>query len=371
MPNDGVADIDRRSFLKAASAAGIISVAGCSGNGSSGGGDGGGGDGDETADSSGSDDSSSDSGSGDDWVPEQNLRVIVPWGAGGGTDTMTRGITKPAETILQEDRGVDVSINVENVTGANGLNGAREVLNQPADGYTVFANTNVVVPNIVAGRANFSMDDWAGLCRVQHDTSWLYGTGREDSDAYFETAEELVNYAKDNTVQMGVTGGVASAIFIYQVATAAGIWDKTELVSYDDAGKMTNDVVSGEIHAGFGEIQEIKEQLDSGDLNALVVGTEERLDEFPDVPTTVELGWEDATWGVTRGFNVKAGTPDAAIKYWMDLFKEAYESDQYQQLAEETMVDLRQGWQPAEEWMNHLRSERELFAEVRDALQEK
>lgn len=341
---------DRRKFIRVASATGVFGLAGCAGD--------------------DSDDDEEMGGDDDEWVPERNLRVIVPWGAGGGTDTATRGVTNPAEEILQ-DRGVDININVENITGANGLNGGREVLDQPADGYTLLANTNVIVPNLVSGRADFSIDDWDGVCRVQQDTSWLFGTGHEDEGTYFEDIEALVEHAQDSTVQMGVVGGVASAVFIYQVTTAAEIWDNTELVSYDDAGQMRNDVISGEIDAGFGEVHEFKEQLEGGDLNGLVIGKEGRVDEYSDVPTTVEMGWEDTTWGVTRGINAKAGTPDAAKEYWTNLWEEAMQSDSYQELAEETMVDLRPGFLPADEWMEQLENERSLFVEVRDALQEK
>ena len=364
--------IDRRKFIALTGATGVATLAGCSGNGDGNGGNGGG-NGNGNGNGNGDDNTGDDTSGGDgEWVPERNLRVIVPWGAGGGTDTATRGVAQPAEQILQEDRGLDININVENITGANGMNAAREVLNQPADGYTLLANTNVIVPNIVSGRADFSVDDWSGVCRVQHDTSWLVGTGDDGLDTYFESAEALAEFGQDNTVLAGLTGGVASAVFIYQCATAGGFWENTQLVSYDDAGQMWNDTATGEIHFGFGEIHEFVERYDAGELSGLAIGKEGRLDEpYSDIPTTVELGWGDATWGVTRGVNAKGGTPEEALVYWQDLWEEAMQSESYQELAAETMVDLRPGFAPRDEWMEGLQNERSLFVTVRDALQDR
>lgn len=253
----------------------------------------------------------------------------------------------PAGNILSE-RGINASINIENVTGAGGLNGANRVLGQPADGHTLFANTNAIAPHIARGNANFTLDDWAGVCRIQHDTSWLFTSGRQGNG--YENVDALVQAARNGGIQLGVTGNVATAVFLRQFAQAAGIVDQTELVSYDDAGQMNTDVISGEIDAAFGEIQELQQQAESGDINLILVGTEESLEDFPDVTAAGEKGW-NATWGVSRGINVKSGTSQEAIDFWMNLCNEAYQTDSYQQFEQETLLYLREGWLPSEEWM--------------------
>lgn len=330
----------RRRFIKAAGAAGIVGLAGCTGGqGSSGG-------------SSGN--TSKDDGK---WVPERNLTVIVPWGAGGGTDTMTRSVMNPAEDILAE-RGVDISINVENITGAGGLNGARRVLNQPADGYTLFASTQVLSPNIALDNANFTLDKWAGIARVQHDTSWIFSSGREGKG--HKSIDSLVEKAKNEGIQLGSVGGLTGAAFLIQWADAVGVLGNTQIVPYDDAGKMQTDVVSGELDGAFGEIQEINSAYKSGDVSLLLVGTPEPLDAFPDVTAAGERGW-DCYYGVSRGFNAKAGTPTEALEYWEQLVKEAMQTDSYQKFEKKNFLHLREGYLPRKEFMKILENNVDFF----------
>jgi tripartite-type tricarboxylate transporter receptor subunit TctC len=126
---------------------------------------------------------------------------------------------------------------------------------------------------------------------------------------------------------------------------------------------MRTDVISGEIDAAFGEIQELQEQYEAGDIALVLVGVEERLDEFPEVPTTVEKGW-DVTYGVSRGFNVKSGTPQAAIDFYAQLFEEAMSTDAYQQLEQETLLYLREGYQPPQAWQETMNEELETYNNV-------
>jgi tripartite-type tricarboxylate transporter receptor subunit TctC len=358
----------RRKFLKAAGAAGIVGLAGCTGgDGGDGGGDGGdGGDGggggggdtpEDTPEDTPTDapedtpESTPEEGEFDldfDWTPDRNVSIIVPWGAGGGTDTMTRGVMNPAEDILRQN-GVDVSINVQNITGAGGLNATSYVQSQPADGHTIFANTTVVERNIVQGNANFTLDDWMGVSRVQHDTSWWYSSGRDGTG--HDTLDSVLDKARDDPpLQIGAVGGGISQVFSLRVAEEAGILDNVQFVTYDDAGQMRNDVISGETDVAIGEIQEIQPQVESGDVKLLLVGvTDDQLDEFPDVVTTGSRGW-DVTYGVQRGFVAWDGTPQEAIDFWDKLVRNAIQTESYQRLEQETLLYLREGYLGPEEW---------------------
>lgn len=340
-------------MLKIAGTVGITGLAGCAGGGGNGNG---GGNGSGGGNGGGSENEQN-------WEPERNVRVIIPWGAGGGTDTMVRGLLNPAEEILNE-RGTNISFRYENITGAGGLNAARRVLNQPADGHILFPSTNAIAPHIATGEADFSLDDWGFIARVQHDTSWIYTSGRDNAE--HDSIDSIVEKAEGgNEVQIGAVGGITGAAFSVLWADAAGILDNTNITTYQEAGRMRNDTISGEIDAAFGEIQELQEQYEAGDINLILVGVEEQLDEFPDVPTTVGKGW-DVTYGVSRGFNVKSGTPDAAKQYWADLIQEAMETDTYQELEQETLLYLRDGYQGPDEWSETMQDDVETYEQVVD-----
>lgn len=337
MPSKDIRDIDRRKFIKAGGTAGIVGLAGCTSSGSN------------------------SSGGGDGWKPTRNVRVIIPWGAGGGTDTMVRAVMNPAEKILS-DRGTNVSFTYQNITGANGLNGARRALSQPADGHTLFASTNAIAPHIATGQANFSLDDWGFVNRVQHDTSWLYTSGRNNAE--HGSIDSIVEKAKSGkTVNIGAVGGITGAAFSVLWANAAGILNNTSITTYQKSGRMRTDVISDEIDAGFGEIQELQEQYKAGDINLVLVGVEDRIDKFPDVPTTVEKGW-DVTYGISRGFNVRSGTPDAAKKFWADLVHEAMKSKSYKQLEQQTLLYLRDGFQGPDAWQKTMKGNVDTYKQV-------
>lgn len=348
-------DANRRKFVKTAGAVGIVGLAGCAGSSNQ----------DEetttAAEAETTTAAAQETIPESDWTPSRNVRVIVPWGAGGGTDTMVRGLLNPAEELLSE-QGVDVNFTFENITGAGGLNAARQVLNQPADGHTLFPSTNAIAPHIARGEANFTLDDWGYIARVQHDTSWIYTSGREGAE--HDSIDSIVEKANaGNTVQIGAVGGVTGAAFSVLWADAAGILENTNITTYQDAGRMRTDVISSEIDAAFGEIQELQEQYEAGDINLVLVGVEERLDEFPDVPTTVEKGW-DVTYGVSRGFNVRSGTPDEARYFWANVVQDAIQTDAYQQLEQDTLLYLRDGFQGPEAWQETLQEEVEIYNNV-------
>lgn len=293
------------------------------------------------------------SGSGGTEYPSRDLEVVVGYGAGGGTDTLHRGIARPAESILQE-RGNDVSINVSNITGARSLNSANYVLEQPADGYTIWANTMGIAANIANGNASFTIDDWQPLMQIQHDTSWMFTSGREGNGV--DDIDELISIMDSNSSQatIGVVGQPSSATFVLQWTNALDLLDGYRLVSYDDAGRMRTDTMSGELDASFGEIQELTEQYESGDVELILVGVEESIDEFPDVPTVADIGAPDATYGVSRGVALKSGVQQERVDYLHELYQEAMESEEYQQLEEETMVHLREGYLPPEEYRQQI-----------------
>lgn len=367
--------IDRRRFLKAASVAGVVGLAGCSGGdggdgGGSGGGSGSSGDSGGSSGGSGGQQDTTTGGSNDldfEWTPDRNVSVIVPWGAGGGTDTMTRAVMNPAEDILRENDITGFSINVQNITGANGLNATSYVKEQPADGHTIFANTSVIEENIVRETASFTLDDWMGIGRVQHDTSWLYSSGKDGVG--HDSIDSLIEKANNEGIQIGVVGGALSSVFVLQFIDAAGIIDGTQIVSYSDAGRQRNDAIAGETDAAFGEIQEMKEQYESGDVQLLLVGTEEPLDDFSDVTAAGEKGW-DATFGVSRGFVAQQGTPQEAVDFWSKLVENAMQTDPYKQVEQETLLYLREGWLPPEEWKQKLQENIDLFKDSQEVFEQ-
>lgn len=348
----------RRKFLKYSGIAGVTALAGCTGSNNE--------QEETTTTTTGSDDSSNETVAGDissvDWQPEQNVRLIVPWGAGGGTDTAVRQVVQPAQDILSEE-GINVELNVENITGAGGMNAATTVLNQPADGHTVFADTNVIAPNIAQGTDRFTFDDWAGVARLQYDTTFIFGSG-QDGNGY-EDINAVVETARNEGIQFGISGGLASAVFPVQFAQEAGFLENLEIVPYDDAGRMENDVITGEIDIAYGELVELEGLVQEGDIELLFAGIDKEVRNYEDVPNVEDTGW-DAQFGTQRAFVVQDGTPPEAIEFWENLSKQAMETESYQTFEQENYLDIRQGFLPGPQHMENLR---ELVGDFESAME--
>lgn len=329
---------NRRTFLRSSGLVGVVGLAGCMS-------------------------SNDDTTNADGWVPEQNVRLVVPWGAGGGTDTAVRQIAQPAADILSE-RGIDVELNVGNITGAGGMNATASVLNQPADGHTIFADTNVIAPNVAQGTDAFTLDDWAGICRVQYDTTWIFSSGKDGTG--FADIQEVVDAGKNGRVTFGISGGLDSAVFPINFAQEAGFLDNLEIVAYDDAGRMENDVITGEIDVAYGELVELESLVEEGDVKLLFAGIDKEVEGYEDVPNVEDTGW-DAQFGTQRALVVQDGTPQEAIDFWSGLVEEAMETDAYKEFESANYLDIREGYLPGPEHMENLADMVDLFETTLEA----
>ncbi|RCW48647.1 tripartite tricarboxylate transporter substrate binding protein [Halanaerobium sp. MA284_MarDTE_T2] len=289
--------------------------------------------------------------------PERTINVIVGYGAGGGTDNAARSLSTPAKDYI------DVPLVISNKPGANGALASAYVQNQPADGYTILFAPSSLSLNIAMGTVEYDVEDWQPVMRAQSDVSIIVTR----KDGQFKTIDELVNYAKDNPgeVKIGTVGSITQ-LFIENFAEAAGIDITT--VNYDSAGSEQKDGLAGNLHAFQAEMQEIKGLLDAGEVRPLVFLKDgERVAGYPDVPTSVEKGW-DATLGIWRGIFVKAGTPDHIVKKIHDMYKKAMSSDHYKEFESKNFLDLRNGYMSTEEFEEFFKKDVETMKNLKHLL---
>jgi tripartite-type tricarboxylate transporter receptor subunit TctC len=248
--------------------------------------------------------------------PSRTVRVIVPFSAGGNTDTMARLATQRLSETLKQ------SFVVENRVGAGGAIAADYVLTQPADGYTLFfgaAPIIAVLPNV----QKVKYDPTKDFVPVS-----IFGTGpfvlaiRGDIPA--KTVAEFIDYAKKNKVNYG-SGGTGSvghlsgALFI----SRAGL-DAVH-IPYRGGAPAMSALLGGQVDMYFGNAAEIIPQAESGKLCILAVAAEARLKQLPDTPTVSET-FPNFSLNSWNGFLVKAGTPkptiDKLAKHVIDAAKD-------------------------------------------------
>jgi len=160
---------------------------------------------------------------------------------------------------------------------------------------------------IACGKGGMEIDGMVGVARAMDDPTFI--TVQKDSK--FNTLADLIAASKDKPLNWGV-GEIGSTehIGLLQFAKAAGI--KVKAVPFGSGAQMVQALMSGAIDATLPNVSEALSQVQDGTFRPLVVMAENRLSDFPDVPTTFELGYKVKT-STTRGYAVKAGTPQPII----------------------------------------------------------
>ena len=263
---------------------------------------------------------------------------MVPFSAGGPTDTVTRLIAEPMGEELGEQ------IVVQNVEGAGGTVAAGQVANDEADGYTVLVHHigMSTAPALYPDLPYDPLEDFKTVGLVTDVPMTI--VARKDFEP--DTLEDLVAYVEENadTVTLANAGiGAASQLCGLLIEQAVGV-DLTE-VPYDGTGPAMNDLVGGQVDFMCDQTTNTTSQILSGEIKGYAVTTPERVEALPDLPTTAEAGLPDVEVGVWHGLYVPADTPDEVVEKLTDALAVALED----QGVIDSFADLGTSPVPAEE----------------------
>jgi tripartite-type tricarboxylate transporter receptor subunit TctC len=238
--------------------------------------------------------------------PSEEITFVVPFAAGGPTDTVTRLIAEP----MSEELGQQIV--VQNVEGAGGTVAAGQVADAEGDGYEVLVH-HIGMSTAPALYPDLAFDPTQDFKTVGLVTD-VPMTIVARSDFEPETLEELVQYVTDNadTVTLANAGiGAASHLCGLLIENALGV-DLTE-VPYDGTGPALTDLVGGQVDFMCDQTTNTAGQIQSGEIKAYAVTTPEPIEALPDLPTTAEAGLPDVQVGVWHGLYVPADTPDDIV----------------------------------------------------------
>ena len=157
------------------------------------------------------------------------------------------------------------------------------------------------------GKSNMKIDDIVGVARAMDDPTFITVSGK----GKFNTLEELVAASKKAPLNWGVAQiGGTEHIGLAQFAKEAGI--KFKVVPFGSGAQMVQALMAGKIDATLPNVSEAANQVADGSFKALAVMAEDRLKDYPNVPTTYEKGIK-AKCSTTRGYAVLASTPQPII----------------------------------------------------------
>jgi tripartite-type tricarboxylate transporter receptor subunit TctC len=237
--------------------------------------------------------------------PERPIKLVVPFPAGGATDTTARLVAQRLQA------GLGQSVIVENQGGAGGTIGSRQVARAAPDGYTL----------LMGSIGTFGSQPL--LYRLDYDPHKAFvpvATLVIDKivlvagpSLRIKTLDELVQYARANPGKLNY--GNAIGIGPQLVAELFKIKSGTNIVHipYRGGAPMIADLVAGQIDLTINGKSVLLPHIQAGKLRALAVIGAERWPELPAVPTLVEAGYLDVPYDTLFGVVAPAGTPAAVI----------------------------------------------------------
>jgi tripartite-type tricarboxylate transporter receptor subunit TctC len=238
--------------------------------------------------------------------PNRPVKVIVAYPAGGPTDTVARISTQGLGAELGQ------SVIIENVAGAGGRMGTRDVARAAPDGYTLLlggTNDNAITPALYSDLEYDPVKGFAPVAALATDSLALV----VNPAVPVHSLAELVSYAKDHPGKLtsGSTVGIAPHLFLEFIRVRAGI--DMVFVPYKGAAPAIADVLGNQIQVHVSAKSVLLPLIEAGKLRALVVASEKRWPELPDIPTIRESGFDGFPTAVWFTLMAPAGTPPDVI----------------------------------------------------------
>ena len=237
--------------------------------------------------------------------PDRSITMVVPFAAGGPTDTVGRLIAEKMSADLGQQ------IIVENVGGAGGTLGAGQVAEAEADGYTVLLHhigmaTSATLYRNLAYKP-LEAFEYVGLVTEVPMTL----VARKD----FEPADMagLLTYLKDNaeTTTMA-NAGIGSASHLCGMLFMQAVEAPIVTVPYKGTGPAMTELLGGQIDLMCDQTTNTAEQIKGGTIKAYATTAPARLSIFPDLPTTAEAGVAGMEVSIWHGIYAPKGTPAEA-----------------------------------------------------------
>ncbi|MCF6097017.1 tripartite tricarboxylate transporter substrate binding protein [Thermovorax subterraneus] len=247
--------------------------------------------------------------------PTQPINVICPWSAGGSTDLVARVASK----ALAEKWGA--VINVINKPGGKGIPGTLEALTSKPDGYTILADADGSNAIVAAWGTDvpFDISERTYIAKVA-EFPWLFIIR---TDLAWKSLNDVAEAIKNNpeNIKWGWLGGTAGAdapvVQFMAALEAKGIdTSKVKMVTYPGGSDLATAVAGGHVDIGVVSSTSVGPVYNAGKVKLIAITGKERFQSFPDVPTTVEQGWNTVTFRGHVGFAAPKGLSGDIVKIW-------------------------------------------------------
>ncbi len=266
--------------------------------------------------------------------PERPLSMIGPYGPGGGSGQVARGMIQG----VTDATGIDITPDYK--PGGSDMVGLKTYMAAPADGYTVLEHIDDATSAFAIGKSDIHpANDLIPLVISQITFSQIYIRANETR---FNDWESYIAYVKSqdgkSTIANVAGEGSMERINMNRIANHYGV--KVQQISFDKGAPRYGALKGGQVDALFEQPGDVRGFLESGDFKPILTLLKERPPAFPDTPSMTEVGLNFTPLMRFRGFYVHKDTPPDRVKYLQWVFQKGYFTDSYQKFNKSKFMDL-------------------------------
>lgn len=241
--------------------------------------------------------------------PSRPITLVVPFPAGGSVDTAGRAIGERLSRVLNQ------TVVIDNRSGAGGAIGSTFVAKSKPDGYTLAVlsqSSHVANPAFSSNLPYDAIKDFAPITLIERLPNVLL----INPSLPVNNMAEFVAYAKKNPGRLNyASSGNGSMLNLNMELLKSQYGIFLTHIPYRAAGTSLTDLMSGQVHAMFTNIQASNVGfVNQGKLRAIAVASPGRSELLPNVPTFAELRQPELNLTSWTGLAAPAGTPDAVIQ---------------------------------------------------------
>jgi putative tricarboxylic transport membrane protein len=286
--------------------------------------------------------------------PRGDVTMLVPFGAGGGSDLAGR-----ATATMIESAQEDLTVSVENREGGSGAVGYSYFLGETGNEELLLATETALLALPISGEVEFDYTDFTPIMKLGDDFTLMVVA----ADSPYETCADVVEAAGSERITAGISGitGLDNIVFTLTEQESGVEFDR---VPFESGGELTAALLGGQIDIASLNPGEIIGQLEAGEVKALCAYSEERYsdyEELADIETAKEQGI-DVAFAQFRGVIAPGGISDEARDYWIETMEAAVETEEYQTYIEDNY--LQPNTAAGDEFVTYLEGNNELLQQV-------
>lgn len=252
--------------------------------------------------------------------PTDVVKLVTHSSPGGGSDVFLRDMTRYLRDII------DADFVVENVTGGSGANAMAHLAQAPTDGSVLYATTPTYIFTSLMSDLSATYQNLDPLVNIFYDPAVIYTR----NDAPFQSLGDVIEHAKTNRSAWGAGNpGSLERITLEQLKKLTGV--DAAIVTSEGGGETMINVLNGTLDMAVGEVQELRAQLEAKQIRLLAIATDERLPDYPDLPTVKE-GGIDLVVRKFRGLAGPSGLSAEAVAAWEQAVPRLLENPEYKKM---------------------------------------